>query len=816
MAFGASIATEIAKQEKHLSVVVKHQLNSGPTSLTEWAYYSGFGPPVATRPDDVNGAQQWHPYLAKFKPSRSSNNPLTGKLTQSDITVEILTTNDHALQQMVGTEDPSGDGASGLNLYQDIAVWFGYPGLNWTSWERIFTGKITDIKLSGDGTVWKVTATSGLTKARGNAMKNADKTDLLEGGNMDSWDADNSPPNPHDWTLTRAGSTTVKESTKPSNQRVRRSGGSSARFFFDSGGSLGQVHQRVTITTSTVYTLEVWVKGEIPDLPFEVAFENTDTNNWLSVPETSPGAATVASTWSTETWLACVPGNGSFTRRLYRFKTESSGTNLNVRIRGSGSGMAFSKVYVDDVSLTKRIIVSGNPVDLALMMLSDPTGDGAYTFGPDSLVWLAGEPDGAGLSVSNNPATAEDILGETFEDQRDRYTADATIDVVFDEPVQALSYIEQQFLRLWGFLYIGPQSMICFQAYHAPEPTTTPVSLGEAQISKVKGWRRRFNLLTNSVRIFGDYTPGADEEYTQLAIKEDTAGIAADGLRELEIKSKWLQTSAGGVLVAVDAANRIFNKFSRAQEEVKLELQISQLDLSGIDTVLLTDDNLPDLVTRSKGITDAPFEVVSVGPDVIGGKVAVTLLRSFYDRPGFIAPNAAPDYLSADDEDKQYAYISDNADQEMSNGDPGYKQQNDGSALDEDWIDAFYDLDLDLRERPFYLEMAETSHSSTTFAVQKTWKLFIPTSATRVSVAYQMKYSGGNSSSARAKIGALEGTTGVETTNDYSDEPVFWSVFSDLSSVVGTEVTLQLWSRVVTSGTVFTRAADGPVSYFSG
>lgn len=813
MGFGSEITTEIAKQEKHLSIVVKHQFDSGVSSKTEWAYYSGFGPPVATRPSESGSSEkQWYPYLKKFKPSRSSNNPLTGKLTQSDISFEILTTNDHALQQMVGTEDPSGDGASGLNLYQDIAVWFGYPGLNFNLWGRIFTGKITDIKLSGDGTVWVVTATSGLTKARGNAMTNADKTDLLEGGNMDSWDEQS--PGPHDWTATKDVSTTIKESTRPANQRVPTGGGSSTRFNFDSSGNLGKLEQAVTITTSTVYTLEIWVKGDSPALPFEVAFENTDTNNWLSVAETSPGAATVTSTWSTETWLACVPGDGVFTRRLYRFKTESSGTNLTVYIRGTGSGMSNALVHVDDVSLTKRVIVSGNPVDLALVILSDPTGDGAYTFGPDSLVWLAGEPDGAGLGVSNNPATAEDILGETFEDQRDRYTADATIDVTFDEPVQALSYLEQQFLKLWGFFYIGPLAMICFQAYHAPEPLTTPVSLGASEITKVKGWRRRFDLLTNSVRIFGDYTPGADDEFTQLALKQDTAGIAADGLKELEIKSKWLQTSAGGVLVAVDTVNRIFNKFNRAQEEVKLELQISQLDLNGIDTVLLTDANLPDLVSRSRGITDAPFEPLSVGPDIIGGKVPVTLLRSFYDHPGFIAPNASPNWLSADAEDKQYAFISDNADQEMSDGEPGYKQQNDGSDLDEDWVDAFYDADGPLRERPFYLEMAETSHSGTSFTLQKTWKLYIPASAARVAIAYQMKYSGGNTASGRAKIGALEGDTNVTSNSNYSDEPVFWSVFSDLSSVVGTEVSLELWSRVSSSGTVFTREADGPVSYF--
>ncbi len=824
MAFGASIPAELARQEKRLSVVVKHQLDSTHFSLTEWAYYSGFGPTVATRPADSGGStKQWYPYLKNFKPSRSSNNPLTGKLTQSDITFEILTTNDHALQQMVGTEDPGGGGASGLNLYQDIAAWIGSPGTGWGDWERIFTGKITDIKLSGDGTRWAVTATSGLTRARGNAMTNADKTDLLVGGDMDAW-ADSGPNEPYEWSRTVSGSSGLSDADRPRHQHTE--GGSSAQFDFDGSGSKVQIDQTVTVTVSTVYNLEVFVKGDAADLPFEVAFENATTGNWLSVPETSPGAATVSSTWTSETWLACVPGNAVFTRRLYRFKTEGSGLTLKVYIRGTGSGMIDAQVHVDDVSLTKRIIVSGNPADLAMVILSDPTGDGAYTFAPGGLTWLAGEPDGAGLSVSSNPATAEDILGATFEDQRDTYMADDAIDVTFDEPIQALSYLEQQFLKLWGFLYIGPKAMICFQAYHAPEPTATPVSLGASEISKVKSWRRRMDLLTNSVRIFGDYTPGGDPEYTQLALKEDTAGIAADGLKELVIKSRWLQTTASGVVVAVDTANRIFNKFNRAQEEVKLELQVSQLDLSGIDTVHLTNANLPDLVTRSRGITDAPFEVVSVGPDILRGKVPVTLLRSFYDPPGFIADNAAPDWLSADAGDKQYAYISDNADQQMSDGAPGYKQQNDGTDLDEDWIDAFHDADEDLRERPFYLELAEVQESDTAYAQKAAWKLYIPEAASgsslpgKLKVAFQIRISDATSGEVQFKIGALTSDEITTTNTSYGTEPVFWATFADVSTVKGTEVTLTMEAKRTgsTGGSpkILVREADGPASYFLG
>ena len=138
-----------------------------------------------------------------------------------------------------------------------------------------------------------------------------------------------------------------------------------------------------------------------------------------------------------------------------------------------------------------------------------------------------------------------------------------------------------------------------------------------------------------------------------------------------------------------------------------------------------------------------------------------------------------------------------------------------GSPFNEDVADALHDRDKDLQERPFYLEMAETSHSSASYVIQKTWQIYIPRSAESMRIAFQMRVVGGGTASAQFRIpsAGLTYTTATETTGSYSDEPVFWCL-SSVGALVGTEVTVNFKSKT-TAGTVFTREANGPISYFS-
>jgi len=145
-----------------------------------------------------------------------------------------------------------------------------------------------------------------------------------------------------------------------------------------------------------------------------------------------------------------------------------------------------------------------------------------------------------------------------------------------------------------------------------------------------------------------------------------------------------------------------------------------------------------------------------------------------------------------------------------------------GSPLNEDLIDGLHARDEDLRERVCYLELAEFQRSVTSYpgGADASWQVYIPQAATAFYVAFQAKIQQCTSGEVQCKIGALTSSEVSTSNTAYSTEPVFWCVFSDVSSVVGTEVQLDLRAKYTTAtgGTPWIRVqeADGPVSYFTG
>lgn len=147
--------------------------------------------------------------------------------------------------------------------------------------------------------------------------------------------------------------------------------------------------------------------------------------------------------------------------------------------------------------------------------------------------------------------------------------------------------------------------------------------------------------------------------------------------------------------------------------------------------------------------------------------------------------------------------------------------------MNEDRLDALYDRDEDLRQVPFWLpHQHEHQEPSESYVQHESWLIFVPLSmggsgseAGKGYIAFQMRRNGdANSAQAECKIGALTSSEADTTNTNYSTAPIFWCIFSDLSSVAGTEVTLTFWlKRTGASGggpQALAREANGPVSYF--
>lgn len=138
-------------------------------------------------------------------------------------------------------------------------------------------------------------------------------------------------------------------------------------------------------------------------------------------------------------------------------------------------------------------------------------------------------------------------------------------------------------------------------------------------------------------------------------------------------------------------------------------------------------------------------------------------------------------------------------------------------------IDALRARDEELRERPVYLEFSEIgpiSVESYPGSPDKSWKLYVPPGGLVWRPAFQMHKHNAASAEAQFKIGGLTSSEVSTTNTAYADEPVFWCVFSDLSSVLDTEVTLDLYLKRTgsTGGSphMEAREANGPASYFAG
>ena len=145
------------------------------------------------------------------------------------------------------------------------------------------------------------------------------------------------------------------------------------------------------------------------------------------------------------------------------------------------------------------------------------------------------------------------------------------------------------------------------------------------------------------------------------------------------------------------------------------------------------------------------------------------------------------------------------------------------SPLNEDLVDPLNDRDEELRERPCYLEVAEFQRSVTAYIAapgDKSWEIYVPETGNQLYVAFQARINDATTGEVQCKIGALTSSEVSTSNTAYSTQPVFWCIFTDLSTVKGTEVQLDMYVKYTTAtgGTpwIRVREADGPASYFIG
>lgn len=133
------------------------------------------------------------------------------------------------------------------------------------------------------------------------------------------------------------------------------------------------------------------------------------------------------------------------------------------------------------------------------------------------------------------------------------------------------------------------------------------------------------------------------------------------------------------------------------------------------------------------------------------------------------------------------------------------------SPLDEALFLDFYNRDEGLSEHPFFLAFTEVSTTATSFTTLATFKLYIPVAAVRLVCAFQAKTVLGTGSY-QWIIGALTSDTKTTTSATYVD--TLRCTFADVTSVRGTEVTLELQVKNSGVNLTYAKQTDGPACRF--
>jgi hypothetical protein len=658
VAFPANFITDLGNKTKKPSIAVCFFRGIIPWLDFPAVYY---GPEQTGVPSGAPDASEWFPLLKKVSISGQTLNPQEGKITFGSATFEVSAENDTFLNLTAATEKAS----SPPELKPQIGIIAGYSGRAWADWGKLFRGIVRSVEFSNG--VWKVSAASLLDQANGEAMSNADKVNILDiGSSMDNWESGS----PESWTKNTSGTSTITEADKEAD--TRKGEGSAAFFNFDASGSQAEILKNVTLEDNTYYTIAVWVRETTTtatvDPPFTIGINDIGNSDWLQ--SFSKGSYVDGGIWSAaEAYPSMGMKRGATTtdwQRLYfRFRTQATGsTTFDIYVKGGTDILLASRdIYLDSITLDKRVVAETDAGTLALALIGDATTVAGVT-------WKGGDPSGAGLN------SVHDVDGPGFADERDQFL-DYTIQTEWVEPIKSISYLEEEVFRTDGFAYQNQDQKLAFKAYAPARPGTVLRKIDQDNIvDNLPDWRRRLDLVKNRVEIFGDWNSD-DNEFSLLARVNDTASQSEFGIRTMTIESKLLKTEFDGVAVASDLANRLLDRFKRAREQLgPARAFFEEIQVTIAEALLVTHSRLPNIKTGVSGQTDEQYEVLSLAADLRNNEARVVLLKSPpFDLMGWIAPDATPDFTSASDEEKLVAFMSDDADSKMSDNTDPYTVQ---------------------------------------------------------------------------------------------------------------------------------------------
>jgi hypothetical protein len=364
------------------------------------------------------------------------------------------------------------------------------------------------------------------------------------------------------------------------------------------------------------------------------------------------------------------------------FTGRISGVSMTTDMTGfKFTALDFTTQFDQNIMLNAEVgkpsKIVGNLINCVWSLLSGTFDEGHATFPLDHAsvaTTTTSAPTGLGIPSAE--------LNETlFVSERDRWFPEADVHIEYDLPVDARSEIEVQFLRAFAmFVFIQGDGKIGFKHRMPVLPVTAANTLTKKDdIIEVTNWRRRLDLHANKFRVNGgkDRSDGSAVVLYDEDTPSDTADRTATGLTiDMTIQSNWMRTTLNGAILAAVMASRNRFLFQSTPATFTASVLFSRRNVELGDTLKLTHESLPDLLTGDRGVTDQAFLVIGRQPNFEKGVIELDLLDTRYLRYGIWGPDTLPDYGSATQAQKDlYTFVGDSTDSNRvgSTPDEGYR-----------------------------------------------------------------------------------------------------------------------------------------------
>ena len=148
MAWGSAILAKVDARQGNPVFAFVEATATGVVS-------SGFGYFTADLESLTGGESTWKPLLEALSSIGQNRDLKSGALTVSQLTVKVSARDNDVLAKVVATE-----GVPPVEPSHRVSLYFGYPDVTFSDWDRIWTGRIKDARQRDLGVSWDIIAIS--------------------------------------------------------------------------------------------------------------------------------------------------------------------------------------------------------------------------------------------------------------------------------------------------------------------------------------------------------------------------------------------------------------------------------------------------------------------------------------------------------------------------------------------------------------------------------------------------------------------------------------------------------------------------------